>query len=91
VAVAERVIFPTIRFEDVTLAEAAEFLNFRLKELSKEAESCLIVVDPKVDGTQKITNLQLDNVPLSEVLKHCAQATQTTLQATDAEIRFTQP
>lgn len=88
---AKRIILPLAAFQNAALGEAVEFLNIRFKELSKDAESYPIVLDSKVDATTNIAGLRLDNVPLLEVLKRCAGATQTKLEASDTEIRFTQP
>lgn len=77
------IIIPVVDFEDVTLAEAVEFLNLRAKELSKDKPVPPIKIGAKAKGNVRIKELRLRNVPLSIALKYCAESVKMPLSFND--------
>lgn len=86
---ANKILIPTVSFEDATLQEAVDFLNLQAKELSKGEPGFKLVIDPKVDATKRIRELRLRNVPITIAAKYCADQAKLLLTADDKEIRFT--
>ena len=67
-----KLVIPIIEFEDMPLTEAVDFLNARVRELSKSAPP--IKIGSRMDPGTRIENLRLRNVPLPEVLIYLSQA-----------------
>lgn len=86
----ERLIFPIVDLEDVTLTEAADFLRGQSRqvdtiELDPARRGVSIIVELGAEDTElgdrmRSTrfNLQLRNVPLHSILDYVAEATGTT-------------
>lgn len=68
------IVIPIIEFEDILLVEAVEFLNARVKELSKGAPMPLIKIGARMDADTRIKELRLRNIPLAEALLYCCAA-----------------
>ena len=85
---ASKLIIPRIKFEDVTLKEAVDFLNRSAKELTKEGPVFPIVLDPNADPTARVRELRLQNAPLFAALKYITEASGHTWQANDKELRI---
>ena len=88
---ASKIIIPLIDFEEVTLQEAVDLLNLRVRELNKEGPVYPIVLDPKADAAAKIKELRIKNAPLSVVLKYCTDQAKQTWTADDKELRIQRP
>ncbi len=67
-----KLVIPIIDFEDTTVVEAVDFLDARVRELSKDAPP--IKIGPRMDPDTRIENLRLRNVPLPEALIYLTQA-----------------
>ena len=88
---ASKLIIPSIDFVGVTLQEAVDVLNQRVRELNKEGPVYPIVLDPKADTAAKIKELRIKNAPLLTVLKICMDQTKQTCTADDKELRIQRP
>ena len=86
-----QIVIPVVDIEDASLAETVEFFNAQAKERANGAAVPLIGLDPKVNGETRIKELRLRNVPLSDALKYCAEASRTVLISDDTGIRFRKP
>lgn len=86
-----KIIIPTVEFEDVSLTEAVAFLNKQAKELAKGQPVFPVVLDAKVNGETKIKELRLRNVPLTIAVKYVCEVTKHSITANDTEIRITKP
>lgn len=86
-----KIILPSVELVDVTLKEAVASLNKMAKENAKGGEVFPVMLDPKVDGTVRIPELRLRNVPLNIALKYVGDATRTVVTADDKELRLTKP
>lgn len=86
---AEKVIIPRIDFEDVTLAEAAEFIRMRNAEQDRKPDpSAVIVLDSTADPNVRIPELYLRNIAETEVLKIFALMTGHRLRSDDRSVVF---
>jgi len=78
---ANKIILPSVKFRDVTLAEAIEFIRAKSREFDPDKQGVNILL--KGDGgTAKIT-LSLKDVPISEALRYCAELAGHKLSADD--------
>lgn len=68
------IVIPKIEFENITLIEAVDFLNARVKELSKGAPMPLITIGTHMGAGTRIKELRLRNIPLAEALSYCCAA-----------------
>lgn len=68
------IVIPRIEFKDITLIEAVDFLNARVKELSKGAPMPLIKIGTHMGADTRIKDLRLRNIPLAEALSYCCAA-----------------
>lgn len=82
------IIIPVVDMEDVTLAEAVEFLNLCATELSKDAPAPKITIGPNTKGDLRIKELRLRNVPLPEALKYCAESVRQTFTFNDDGVQI---
>ncbi|MCW1914862.1 M56 family metallopeptidase [Luteolibacter sp. GHJ8] len=86
-----KIILPSVEFVDVSLTEAVVSLNKMAKENAKGGEVFPVVLDPKVDGTARVQELRLRNVPLTIALKYLGDTTKTVVNSDDKELRITKP
>lgn len=86
-----KIIIPTVEFEDVSLTEAVALLNKQAKELAKGQPVFPVVLDAKVNGETKIKELRLRNVPLTIAVKYVCEVTKHSITASDTEIRISKP
>ncbi|MFN0075252.1 MAG: hypothetical protein ACKVY0_02135 [Prosthecobacter sp.] len=73
----EKIIFPTVQFQDATIQQALEYLRIKSRDLDTITEApgqkgVSFVV--KMDGTTPAPiSLDLKNVPLLEALRYCTE------------------
>lgn len=83
-----RIVIPNVRFEDISLEEALEFLRLRAMELdSIEADPSrkgINIVCRQLPGPMPvIKSLQLNNVPVGQVLKYICENTKMSYKTDD--------
>lgn len=83
-----RIVVPSVRFEDITLEEAIDFLRQRSKELdtieSDPSRKGINFLMRNIGGPMPvIKSLQLSNIPIGQVLKYICDATKTRYKTDD--------
>ncbi len=68
---AEQIIFPTVQFAGATIAEAAEYLRVKSRDLDSAKQGVNIVVKP--GGADAKISLDLRNIPLSYAISYIAE------------------
>jgi len=68
---AEKIILPSVEFRDATLAEAITFIRIKSRNLDPDKKGINILL--KGDGGIAKITLSLNNVPVSEALRYCAE------------------
>lgn len=84
-----RIPFPSIEFRDATLTECIDFIRIKSRDLDPDKKGVNVILKPGGNETARIT-LSLKNVPLSEVLRYCAELTNHKLTS-DAQTFFLTP
>lgn len=69
---ASRIIFPAVRVENVSTEEIIEFIRAKSRDLDPDKTGIEINVKPGA-GSDAIINLDLKNIPLSELLLYVAE------------------
>lgn len=69
---AEKIILPTVEFQDAKLADCLDFIRIKSRDLDPGKKGVNIIVKPGGDETARIT-LSLKNVPVSEALRYSAE------------------
>ncbi len=72
---ARKLILTVVNFEDVSLEEAMDFLQQRSAELDPGQKGLRIEIAPEADSQAEIKELRLRNVPISQALRYCCEAT----------------
>jgi len=68
---ADQIIFPTVQFAGATIAEAAEYLRAKSRDLDSAKQGVNIIVKP--GGADVKISLDLRNVPLSHAISYVAE------------------
>ncbi len=84
-----KIIFPSVEFRDATLTECIDFIRIKARDLDPDKKGVNVILKPGGNETARIT-LSLKNVPLSEVLRYCAELTNHKLTS-DAQSFFLTP
>lgn len=84
-----KIIIPSVEFRDATLTECIDFIRIKSRELDPDKKGVNIIVKPGGDASLRIA-LSLKDVPLSEVLRYCAELTNHKLTS-DAKSFFLAP
>ncbi|HEY1049055.1 MAG TPA: hypothetical protein VGE39_04845, partial [Prosthecobacter sp.] len=69
---ARRIIFPTVRVENVSFDELIEFIRVKSRDLDPDKAGVQIFVKAGAPSDASIT-LDLKNIPLSELLSYVAE------------------
>jgi len=77
---ADKIILPSVQFREATLAEALEFFRVKSRDLDPAKTGVNILLKPGGDEKLKIT-MSLQNVPISEALRYCAELARHKLSA----------
>jgi hypothetical protein len=68
---ADQIIFPTVQFAGATIAEAAEYIRVKSRDLDPAKQGVNIVVKP--GGADAKITLDLRNIPLSHAISYIAE------------------
>ncbi len=72
---AQKLIIPRVDFEDVSLQQAMDFIRQRSAELDPGKKGLKIELAPNANPEARVRELRLRNVPISQALRYCCEAT----------------
>ena len=81
-AQADQIILKTAEFQNVTIRDVIEFVRLKTRDLDPAKEGVSIAVGPGV-SLNKTVDLSLKQIPVSELLRYCAELTGHSLSADD--------
>jgi hypothetical protein len=68
---ADQIIFPTMQFEGATIAEAAEYLRVKSRDLDSAKQGVNVILKP--GGADAKISLNLRNIPFSHAISYIAE------------------
>ena len=85
----DEIVLPEVNFSDATLEEATEFCFRKSMELDPEGQGLNILISAAYqDKPRPLLNMQLQNIPLGELLQYMAEATDMELSLEPYSIVF---
>ncbi|MEZ5384708.1 MAG: P-loop NTPase fold protein [Prosthecobacter sp.] len=90
----ERIVFPSIQFQNATIAEAVEYLRVRSWDLDdgetdRSKRGVNLVLDRNLSYNNASLSLDLQNVPMVEALRYITELAGVTYEVKPDEIRVT--
>ncbi len=84
---ADKIIMPHVTLENVTMREAFEYIRLKTRDLDPEQKGTTVISSVGVE-LDKIVDMELKTIPVSEVLRYCAELTGHTVTANDDAFVF---